>query len=131
MKEPRIVKSEFILKKCPYCDGRNPQMWEEGDPGAESWYARCPDCIARGPTLESQQAAAEAWNKAPRRVVAEELDHAYKLGISSGLEQAARTAMDLAADNFKRGEDAGARLLRELSETFSTTAETERPPKEN
>lgn len=53
--------------------------------------------------------------------------HSYAVGQSIGLEIAAQKIMDLAVDSFRRGRNAEATMLREISETFTKDAKAKHP----
>lgn len=57
----------------------------------------------------------------------EGLNHAYQLGISSGLEQAANFLLEKAALNFKTSHDEVAKVLRNLYHDLLTKASEARP----
>ena len=59
--------------------------------------------------------------------VERESDRAYKVGQSTGLDQAARALLERAAASFKSGRDEEARTLRSLSQELSERA-VERHP---
>jgi uncharacterized protein YllA (UPF0747 family) len=56
-----------------------------------------------------------------------ELNHSYQLGISSGLEQAAKFLLERAAVNFKTSHDETAKVLRNLHHELLTKAAEARP----
>lgn len=60
----------------------------------------------------------------------EELNRSYQLGISSGLEQAAKFLLDKAAQHFKTSHDETAKVLRNLHHELLTKACEARPDDE-
>jgi hypothetical protein len=57
----------------------------------------------------------------------EELNRSYQLGVSSGLEQAAKFLLEKAAMNFKHSHDEVAKVLRTLHHDLLTQACAARP----
>lgn len=53
--------------------------------------------------------------------------HSYKIGISVGLERAAKRLMTAATDAFQAGNDPKAKDLRSLAMQFEEDAKRERP----
>ncbi|NIT77292.1 MAG: hypothetical protein GWN58_22835 [Anaerolineae bacterium] len=56
-----------------------------------------------------------------------QLNHSYQLGISGGLEQAARFLLDKAAQHFRTSHDETAKVLRTLHHELLTKAAEARP----
>jgi hypothetical protein len=56
-----------------------------------------------------------------------QLDHAYALGISSGLKHASKKLMEEAVGMWKKRRDPEALLVRKLSETLAEMSEEAHP----
>lgn len=63
-------KREIELMPCPHCGGREIRVFDKYYSGAiaRAYYVICFDCRMKGPELSGNEAAAEAWNKLPRKV---------------------------------------------------------------
>jgi hypothetical protein len=77
------------------------------------------DLLERAEALVSDA----AWDES-------ELNRNYQLGISSGLEQAAKFLLERAAKNFKANHDETAKVLRALHHELLTQSCKERPDDE-
>lgn len=62
--EKRINMSEPELKPCPFCDGE-PRIGTVWLSPTKRYMGRCLQCIAEGPSEDTEEAAIKTWNNRP------------------------------------------------------------------